>query len=283
MARLQETTTEKDQLKNSIRTTVPFKIGQRNSVNQVNGAGACKISCAFTIARLPNHGGGSNLFAGTPAWRGSFSNPAAQRTEKQKDELYVKAGSRRLIRSFKQDTAALAALEKEQAEIKSRGTEALVMDERPEPAVAYVLFRGDYDKRRDKVEPNTPAALPPMPANFPRNRLGFARWLVLPENPLTARVTVNRFWLEVFGSGLVKTAGDFGVTGDLPRHPEQLDWLAVDFRESGWDMKRFFKMLVTSAAYRQSAAVWPEKLLQGFGQPPSCPRPALPHGCGNGP
>ena len=81
-----------------------------------------------------------------------------------------------------------------------------------------------------------------------------------PENPLTARVTVNRFWQEIFGTGIVKTTGDFGVTGDLPSHPELLDWLAVDFRESGWDVKRFFKLLVTSATYRQAAVVTPEKL-----------------------
>jgi hypothetical protein len=134
-----------------------------------------------------------------------------------------------------------------------------MQEKQGEPA-AYVLYRGDYDKRRDAVKPGTPKALPPMPADLPRNRLGFARWLLRPDNPLMARVTVNRFWQEVFGTGIVRTSDDFGVTGELPTNPELLDWLAVEFREGNWDVKRFFKLLVTSAAYRQSALTTPEKL-----------------------
>src|SRR6185312_6531896 len=116
-------------------------------------------------------------------------------------------------------------------------------------------FRGEYDKRRDPVKPETPKALPPMPPDLPHNRLGFAQWLLRPEHPLTARVTVNRFWQEIFGNGIVRSAGDFGVTGDSPSHPELLDWLAVEFREGGWNVKDFFRLLVTSATYRQSAVV----------------------------
>ena len=157
-------------------------------------------------------------------------------------------------------TAQLTETEKEKLAIRARGSMAHVVEERAEPPRAYVLFRGDYDKRRDEVKPATPSFLPPMPAEEPRNRLGFARWLLRPEHPLTARVTVNRFWQEVFGTGLVKTTEDFGVNGETPVNQELLDWLAVDFRESGWDVKRLFRLMVTSAAYRQSAAATPEKL-----------------------
>jgi hypothetical protein len=123
-----------------------------------------------------------------------------------------------------------------------------------------VLYRGEYTERRDQVTPDTPDVLPPFPEDALRNRLGFAQWLLLPEHPLTARVTVNRFWQEVFGTGIVRTSGDFGVAGELPTHPELLDWLAVEFRESGWDVKKFFKLMVTSATYRQAATTTPEKL-----------------------
>jgi hypothetical protein len=135
-----------------------------------------------------------------------------------------------------------------------------VSQEKPGEAMAHILFRGEYDKRRDEVKPGTPAFLPPMAGESPRNRLGFAHWLLKPDHPLTARVTVNRFWQELFGTGIVRTSGDFGVSGELPSHPELLDWLAVEFRESGWDMRQFFKLLVTSATYRQAAVTTPEKL-----------------------
>jgi hypothetical protein len=187
------------------------------------------------------------------------AKPADQRSQAENDELFS-GWINTQDGPTKELNAKVASLEADQAAIKSKGTVAHVMQEKNEAATAFVLFRGDYDKRRDEVKAETPAFLPPMAPDLPKNRLGFAKWLLTPENPLTARVTVNRFWQQLFGAGIVRTSGDFGVTGEAPSHQELLDWMAVEFREGGWNVKDFFKMLVNSAAYRQSAATTPEKL-----------------------
>jgi hypothetical protein len=127
-------------------------------------------------------------------------------------------------------------------------------------AYADVLTRGVYTARTERVEANTPHFLPTLPTGEPRNRLTLARWTVSPENPLTARVTVNRMWNELFGTGIVETTEDFGIMGARPSNPELLDWLAVEFRESGWNVKHMYKLMVMSATYRQSAKSTPEQL-----------------------
>ena len=139
-------------------------------------------------------------------------------------------------------------------------TTTLVMQEREEPRGAYVLARGEYEHREEQVYPQTPAVLPPIPEEAASNRLGFAKWLLLPEHPLTARVTINRFWQNVFGTGIVKTSEDFGTQGTPPVHPELLDWLATEFVASGWDVQAVLKLMLTSATYRQSAQVTLKKL-----------------------
>lgn len=136
----------------------------------------------------------------------------------------------------------------------------LVMEERKEPRQAHILERGQYTEKREKVYSRVPEWIAPPLADAPENRLGLAQWLVAPNHPLTARVTVNRYWQQLFGTGLVKTSEDFGVQGEQPSHPELLDWLALNFIDSGWDVKRFLKMLAMSATYRQSSRVTPEKL-----------------------
>ena len=118
---------------------------------------------------------------------------------------------------------------------------------------ARVLFRGMYDQPRERVAADVPGFLPRMDSSLPRNRLGLARWIVDESNPLTSRVAGNRFWQELFGTGLVRTSEDFGAQGEAPSHPALLDWLAVEFRETGWDVKQLFRTIVSSATYRQSA------------------------------
>lgn len=134
-----------------------------------------------------------------------------------------------------------------------------VMGERDTTRKSYILDRGQYDQPTVEVYPSTPAAILPFKAGWPKNRLGLAAWLFDPENPLTARVFVNLLWQEFFGTGIVKTSGDFGMQGALPVHPELLDWLAVDFRENGWDIKRLVRQMLTSATYRQSVITDPDK------------------------
>jgi hypothetical protein len=124
----------------------------------------------------------------------------------------------------------------------------------------HVMTKGNFLSPGEKVEPGVPAAFPPLPKDAPPNRLGVARWLISPDNPLTARVAVNRYWAQLWGTGLVETEEDFGTQGELPSHPELLDWLATEYVRLGWDTKAFLKLLVTSATYRQSSRVTPEKL-----------------------
>jgi hypothetical protein len=134
----------------------------------------------------------------------------------------------------------------------------MVSQELEKPRPAWVLIRGQYDKHGEEVSPGVPAVLPPLPQSQVTNRLNFARWLVDPNHPLTARVTVNRFWQQFFGTGLVKTSEDFGARGEWPSHPELLDWLATEFIRTGWDVKRLVRLLVTSATYRQDSRTAPQ-------------------------
>jgi hypothetical protein len=178
---------------------------------------------------------------------------SAKRTDAQKKTIsdFYLASDPRLIAAKKKADDAKAARER----IDRETPRTMVMRDRPEPRDTYVLVKGAYDKYADKVEHGTPAFLPPLPADAPKNRLALARWLVSPEHPLTARVIVNRYWQTFFGRGIVKTTGDFGLQGDKPTHPQLLDWLARDFVDSGWDVKRMMRMIVTSATYRQSSVI----------------------------
>jgi hypothetical protein len=164
--------------------------------------------------------------------------------------------------SAKAISAQIAQLDAQLDKLSEGGDLTLVSWEKQSPAYAHVLTRGVYTARTERVEANTPHYLPPLPQGEPHDRLALAKWTVSAENPLTARVTVNRMWNELFGTGLVETTEDFGIVGQRPTHPELLDWLAVEFRESGWDIKHLYKLMVMSAAYRQSAKATPEQLVK---------------------
>jgi hypothetical protein len=172
----------------------------------------------------------------------------------------------RLTRYFSDHSDEMSSVRVDLANAQERlaaRTEAfptMIMDESNEPRDTFILARGDYLQPTEKVEPGVPAFLPPLPPAAPSNRLGLAEWVVMPENPLTARVAVNRIWRLFFGTGIVATSADFGAQGEWPSHPELLDWLAIDFQESGWDVKRLVRMIVTSAAYRQNSATTAEAL-----------------------
>jgi mono/diheme cytochrome c family protein len=163
-------------------------------------------------------------------------------------------------KSYRAARDQIAELNAQLDKLSEGGDLTLVAWEKPSLAYADVLTRGVYTARTERVEANTPHYLPPLPAGTPHDRMALAKWVVSPENPLTARVTVNRMWYELFGTGIVETTEDFGIMGQRPSHPELLDWLAVEFRESGWNMKHMYKLMVMSAAYRQSARSTPDQL-----------------------
>jgi len=152
-------------------------------------------------------------------------------------------------------------IRKEEAHLRARGSASLVFEEKKgvDP-FAHVLIRGDYTSQGEKVFPGTPAILPPMPEGAPKDRHGLAMWINDPTNPLPARVTMNRLWAYIFGTGIVESLGDFGIMGARPSNPKLLDWLASEFMESGWDYRHMVKTIVTSQAYRQSGTVSAEKL-----------------------
>ena len=251
---IQPVTTAADKLQSTVRTEVPLKIGQRSSGDRLTLMSLSDLRL-YDRTLSPQQ---AEQLARIDQLEDIFAKEAEKRTPEEQAKAF-EWWLTTLDEPSRELDARLKSLGDEQAQIKSRGTIAHVMNEKSEEAMAYILFRGEYDKRRESVKAEVPKALPDFPSSAPRNRLGLAKWLLAPEHPLTARVTVNRFWQELYGTGLVRTAGDFGISGELPSHPELLDWMAVEFRESGWDVKKFFKLLVTSATYRQAAVISPEK------------------------
>jgi hypothetical protein len=200
---------------------------------------------------------GDSAVAGLPAEvRQILAVPRGERTALQRDRL--SAHYLQIAPGLQPLREQLARLEKSKPGFPT----VPVMQELPaeQRRVTRVMIKGSFLNPGDEVSPALPAAFHPLPEDAPANRLGIARWLVDRDNPLTARVAVNRFWAQLFGTGLVFTEEDFGTQGELPSHPELLDWLAVEFMDSGWDMKALLRTIVTSATYRQSSQITPEKL-----------------------
>lgn len=239
----------------TIRTTVPFRIGQRNKAAVLADAQVQDVRLydrkldAAEVKALADNSVPQALIALTGDKRTAANQQSLYNYYLTTDD-----------QPFQQVTLLAAKLEGERMGIQQKYPITHIQQEKMDTMPsANILIRGQYDKLGEKVDANVPSFLNPLPSGAPHNRLGLAQWLVDADNPLMARVTVNRFWQELFGTGLVKTSEDFGIMGEAPTHPELLDWLAVEFRESGWDVKHLFKLMVTSAAYRQAAVTTPEK------------------------
>lgn len=182
-------------------------------------------------------------------------NDAQKKTLRDHFVQFVYPETKKLLEPLQQE---IDAKTKQRNDLDAAIPTSMIMADMPEQRDTFILIRGQYDKPGDKVLPGTPKSLPPMPAGAPANRLGLAKWIIDPANPLTARVTVNRYWQQYFGRGIVKTSEDFGVQGEWPSHPELLDWLATEFVGSGWDIKHLQRLIVTSATYKQDSRVTPE-------------------------
>ena len=187
----------------------------------------------------------------------------AKRTADQQKQLRdyfiqnVNTGTRATFAALQ---GKIAEINKQKGDVEATIPATLVSQDLPQPRETFVLVRGAYDKKAEKVDRGVPAVLPPLPEGVPNNRFGLAKWLVAPNHPLTSRVIVNRYWQQFFGTGIVKTAEDFGAQGTWPTHPELLDWLATEFIQTGWDVKRMHKLIVMSGTYRQTAKVSPALL-----------------------
>jgi hypothetical protein len=245
-----------DSLRGTLRTTQPLLLGKRQT--SIPFTGRLRDVRIYGLQLGP--GDASRLAANEPLTLASdlLSTPAGRRTPAQREQvrrLYLEHGDAE-YRRLRADRADLA---RRQAALEQSFPALMVMREMAKPRETFVLARGQYDRPAEKVSPGVPLALPQLGAGAPANRLGLAQWVIGPDNPLTARVAVNRWWQMLFGTGLVQTVEDFGATGEPPSHPELLDHLAVELVSSGWDVKAALRRVVTSATYRQSSRSTPEQ------------------------
>lgn len=244
----QELTVLLDEMNQEFRVSKPFRIGAAGAKMRFRGS----IDDVRVYDRTLTPAQAAIVASSQTASEIAAIDPP-RRTPAQVDKLRLcyldKYAPEQVRAAWKQ----LQQLRREREQLTESFPTVMIMQERETRRETRVLKRGAYDAPGEAVEPGVPAVLPALPAGVPNNRLGFARWLVDPSNPLTARVIVNRFWQMLFGTGLVKTVEDFGSQGEWPTHPELLDWLATEFVRSGWDVKGIVKTMVMSATYRQSS------------------------------
>ncbi|MDE0818356.1 MAG: DUF1553 domain-containing protein, partial [Pirellulaceae bacterium] len=240
----------------TIRTKTPLRIGQRSQTAVLEGGSIQDVRVydrKLSVTEV-------RTIAEATLLQTIFATAQADRTKEQNQTLLNHYLNQHDPEYVKLQQVVLD-LEQERTAIDARSPVTHVQVEKQgSDAMAYILMRGEYDKKGEQVSAATPASLHPFADDLPNNRMGLARWIVDPANPLTLRVTVNRFWQEIFGRGIVTTPEDFGVMGADPSHPELLDWLALEFRDSGWDVQKLFKLMLTSATYRQGVTLTPQKL-----------------------
>ena len=254
----QAVTIETDKLSGSNGNAQPFRIGKRSADSPLHAAVADVLlfqhglnpseAQAVFLASLHGELKHVKLDALTDATRGQF------------DKLLLAASDSAFAKNAREIRVALQTVEGERAKYDAAIPMAMVLEERKEPRATYVLDRGRYDqpKKDHQLQPDVPGVLPRLPADAPQNRLGLARWLVSPENPLTARVIVNRLWQHHFGVGLVKNSDNLGVQSEPPSHPELLDWLATELIQSGWNLQHIQRLIVGSSTYQQRSEATPD-------------------------
>ncbi len=277
-----ETEIVKDTLSGTFRTSAPLEIGNKNNGGLFQGqladlrvytrmltdAEAANLAVHFPARMLLTELSGTpakeiaTLQPDKPPEEADIGEPPKAESKEKKQERLEKQHQARLTEYFLKHDAPekyrqlyshLGELRKERDKVEKSITTTMVMAEMSKLRDTFILGRGQYDNKGDKVTPGVPSFLPPMSRDMLPNRLGLAKWILDPANPLTARVVVNQYWQQYFGTGIVKTAEDFGSQGEPPSHPELLDWLATEFVRSGWDIKAMQRLIVTSATYRQSS------------------------------
>ena len=225
-----------DELNQDFKTKQPFRIGGGIEGSKSFDGLIDEVRIYTDAVTLEQ----ARLIATATSIHQILSIPEDKRTANQRAKLRTYFSWHHAPKLLRQLVKRIEQLREQRIKLIESFPSTMVMQEMSKPRETFILNRGQYDKPGERVHPNTPGILPAMPKDVPKNRLGFARWLVDKRNPLTARILVNRYWQMLFGTGLVKTVEDFGVQGEWPTHPQLLDWLATEFMRTNWNIKKLF-------------------------------------------